>query len=370
MADWYLEGYLGEQDKLIQFHLINLPQTLGREQNLTLTVSAPSISRNHARFDVSGQFLTITDLASSNGTFVNHERVYDTTPLKHGDVLHFGLVEMRVIDKHRSNQSSVPIEENATESTRVMSISSLSTNFPSGINELERLITNKAVQMVYQPIIDAKTLKTCGYEVLGRGASNELPASPLTLFTIAESFNLEVKLSQMMRNIGIDLAVQHALQGDILVNTHPAELNDVDALLKDLVEMRRRHPELPVTLEIHEQAVTENKSQLSDFSKELANINIRLAFDDFGVGQSRIMELVDAKPQLIKFDRVLIDKIDTADKSRVNLLKHLKDLAADLGIATLAECVGTEGEYKTCETMGFDFYQGFYFGKPVPPQDC
>ena len=368
MADWFLEGYFDGDDKLRQLHLVNLPQVVGRDQGLNLSIASPSISRSHAEIKNTGNELAITDLGSSNGTFVNRARIEQPTKLHHGDVIHLGLMEMRVIDKEHSGVISTQIiQDEPTEHTRVMSVASLSNNFPSGIKELERLIESKSVQMMFQPVIDASDMCISGFECLGRGASVELPISPLELFTIAESFNLEVALSQVMRNQGLLDAEKYKLQGDILVNTHPSELSDVESLLEDLHAARKRHPRLPITIEIHEQAVTESKDSILEFSKALKKLKIKLAFDDFGVGQSRLAELVDVQPDLIKFDKALVEKLDHGNESRYNLVKHLRELADDLKIATLAECVGTEGEYKVCEKLGFNYYQGFYFCKPLPP---
>ena len=373
MADWFLEGYFGHDNRLTQLNLVNFPQILGREASLALSIASPSVSRNHAQIDETNQRLYITDLSSSNGTFVNRERIHSPTELRHGDVIHLGMTEMRLIDKKHTGLLRQPIEseDDASNKTSVMTAANLSQTFPSGIQELERLIANQAVQMMYQTIVDAKDLSICGYEVLGRGASVELPVSPMSLFTLAESFNLEVTLSELMRNKGVDIAAQAGLRGSLLVNTHPSELMNIDRLLADLFRLRRRHPEQPLILEIHEQAVTDQKSTIQHFTKELSKLNIRLAFDDFGVGQSRLTELVDVKPDLVKFDRVLIEGIDKGDNaSRCNLLKHLKDLATDLNITTLAECVETKGEYEICNTMGFEFYQGFYFSKPAKAEHC
>lgn len=368
MSDWFLEGYFSGDRKLTRLHLVNLPQNIGRDPFLALTITAPSISRNHARIELIGGFPTITDLGSSNGTFVNRERISLATQLRHGDVIHLGMTEMRIIDTKHGSNTMQEEEDDDSGATRVVTVRDLSNKFPVGVHDLEELITKGAVDMMYQPIIRADDLSTCGYEILGRGGLAKLPPSPLALFNLAESFELEVELSELMRNKGIDLAVTHNLRGDILVNTHPSEMQNVDRLLADLGNMRKRHPDLQVILEIHEQAVTDQKDILKSFSAALTKLNIKLAFDDFGVGQSRLMELIDAKPDLIKFDRALIKDLDKGDPSRYNLLKHLKDLAEDLDIKTLAEGVETEGEYNVCKTMNFGFYQGYYFAKPAKPE--
>lgn len=368
MSNWYLEGFFGNDGVLSQHQLKVLPQVVGRNDALALTIKAPSVSRNHARIEEREGQLWVIDLDSRNGTFVNRRQITSPTHIDHGDVLHFGTAELRLIDSEHNTSRQKPIKPEHSDDTTFISAAELSHAFPSGVRELEHLIKNQMLKMVYQPIIRAHDLSISGYEILGRGAHPDLPPSPFELFRIAESFHLEVTLSEVMRNIGIETALQYGLNGDLLVNTHPSEMREPDRLLADLQKMRKRFPKAPVTLEIHEQSVTDNRDLLRELKKHLDTLHIKLAFDDFGVGQSRLMEMVEAKPDLIKFDKVLIENLDSADSSRTNLLRHLVELANTLGIKTLAECVATEGEYKVCSTMDFEFYQGYYFAKPQSPE--
>ncbi|VUD52133.1 putative signaling protein [Thalassocella blandensis] len=368
MSNWYLEGFFGNDGLLSQRQLKILPQVLGRNEALSLTISAPSVSRNHARIEQRENQLWIVDLDSRNGTFVNRKQINAPTQIDHGDVLHFGTAEMRLIDSEHSTSRRPLIKPGHSDDTTFLSAAELSQAFPSGVRELEQLINNRQLKMVYQPIILAADLSISGFEILGRGDHPGLPPSPFELFRIAESFKLEVTLSEVMRNVGIENAARYKLPGDLLVNTHPSEMLDPDRLLADLQKMRKRFPGTPVTLEIHEQSVTDNTDLLREVKSHLEKLQIKLAFDDFGVGQSRLMEMVEAKPDLIKFDKVLIENLDSADASRANLLRHLVDLANTLHINTLAECVETEGEYLVCKTMNFEFYQGYYFAKPQAAQ--
>lgn len=68
---------------------------VGRNQECDIFLVDPSVSRNHALLDVSDGRLTVHDAGSSNGTFVNGERV-QLRALHPGDVLAFGKTEMRV----------------------------------------------------------------------------------------------------------------------------------------------------------------------------------------------------------------------------------------------------------------------------------
>ncbi len=368
MSTWYLEGFFGDDGSMRKLPLKDFPQIVGRDQALDCSIVSPSVSRKHAKVDEDGDHLCITDLHSSNGTFVNHERIGCTTDLNHGDVVHFGELELRIIDHRHSNSIIGYDEVDNSSQTKYITQAQLSETFPAGVHELEELLEKRQIPPVFQPILKANGLKPDGYELLGRGASPKLSKSPLALFNIAESVGLEVELSSLMRSMGIAAAAKYGLKGNIWVNTHPSEMKDLDKVLSSLKSMRKKYPKVPLIFEVHEQCVADAES-LSGFKAELKKMSILFAFDDFGVGQSRLMELVDAKPDIIKFDKVLIEGIDQADQPRINLLRHLKEMASELNILALAECVENKGEYEVCDKIGFDLYQGYYFAKPQPPQN-
>jgi EAL domain-containing protein (putative c-di-GMP-specific phosphodiesterase class I) len=363
MGRWFLQGAFSNSQTLQEIPLNPLPQILGRDTQLAFAVQGPTVSRHHARIEEMGRELVLTDLGSSNGTFVNRQRICALTSIDHGDIIHLGSTELRLINRSldlaaESHQSS--------DATCIMTNARLSDRFPTGIKELENLIATRNIKMVYQPIIRASDLQCIGYEALCRGANEKLPGSPLDLFRIAESFNLETDLSEMLREEAFAVAEKTQLDGEILVNTHPIELRDPDRLINSMAQLRQHYPQRLITLEIHEHAMTDDDDLLKQLKQKLKALNIKLAFDDFGVGQSRLMEMIEAEPDLIKFDKKLIEQIHMADANRVRLVNSLLSFAKELKIQTLAECVGDGDEYDTCNSMGFDFYQGFYFEKPKP----
>ena len=97
----------------------------------------------------------------------------------------------------------------------------------------------------------------------------------------------------------------------------------------------------------------------------LTDLNMKLAYDDFGAGQARLNELVEARPDYLKFDRKLIAGLNSANTSRQQLVQSLVTMSKQLGITTLAEGVETAEEAAACKQIGFELMQGFYFGKPA-----
>jgi EAL domain-containing protein (putative c-di-GMP-specific phosphodiesterase class I) len=95
-------------------------------------------------------------------------------------------------------------------------------------------------------------------------------------------------------------------------------------------------------------------------------INVGLAFDDFGAGQARLFELAEAPPHYLKFDRRFVAGIDQAPTSRQRLVASLVAAARELMVLTVAEGVETQEEAAACERAGFSHAQGYYFGRPGP----
>ena len=153
----------------------------------------------------------------------------------------------------------------------------------------------------------------------------------------------------------------------LYLNTHPAEIVTF-GLLKSLQELRDINPQQPVTLDVHEAAVTDLQT-MRKLRDSLESLDIQLAFDDFGAGQSRLIELTEVMPDLVKFDLHMIRDIHLAPPSQQQMLRTLVRMVSDLGITPLAECVECEGEHTVCCDIGFRLGQGYFYGKPASVAD-
>ncbi len=105
-ARWYLERSV-DYGKTIQRVVIqNLPLQIGRSDELDLHLPAPSVSYLHAELFLERDVVTIRDMNSTNGTFVNRERV-TVAELQAGDVLHIAEFEFRLGRDPVDQQTSV-----------------------------------------------------------------------------------------------------------------------------------------------------------------------------------------------------------------------------------------------------------------------
>lgn len=346
---WFLVGHVnGIENSHIP---IKKPIFLiGRNHDSDLALSVPTVSSRHAEIRIRGDSLTVTDLGSTNGTFVNGVRIEHEQPIRGGDLVLLADVALRIERQDAEIFSRTQHEDVYDQALALV--------------QFDRLLNEKKAIPYYQPIVDLKNDGAiCGYEVLGRSSLIGVE-TPYAMFKAAAKLNLEVQLSTMLRWVGIEHSLKFGIPQHLYVNTHPRELGNVE-LVESLEQVRKLHPNLPLTLEIHEGAITD-VPMMAELRRQLRGLDIKLAYDDFGAGQARLVELIKVQPDVLKFDIRLIKNIDKAPLPQQQMIESLVKMVNDLGVIPLAEGVETLNESVYCNDLGFVYGQGFFYGKPAP----
>ena len=361
-AEWFLEGYLGDQKTIRQWPLRPLPYRVGRNADMNLSLPFQGVSGQHAEFYVEDDTLRMRDLGSTNGTFVNRKRIAEDVVLEEHDVLHFSECEFRV-GRKEAVAKAAPVDPSATV-FQDLSETNLPELMAVGANQFKQMLMTQSVVPFFQPIVEIATGSKLGYEVLGRGQQEGLVNTPDELFRIAASLGLETELSRLFRMRGVEDAQLLKGTPKIFVNTHPTEL-ETQKLVPSLKALRRQAPDLDLVLEIHEGSVTD-LTRMRELRSQLAELDIGLAYDDFGAGQARLLELAEVPPDYLKFDVSLIKGIHQAGSSRHTMVGSLVKVGDQIGVPCLAEGVEEEEEAKVCIDLGFRLAQGFLYGRPGP----
>ena len=93
------EGFTGRS-----FELKSERSTVGRLEDNTFQIPAPSVSSHHCELIVSDDTLTIKDLDSTNGSYVNGEQISEAT-IKLGEIVRFGAIEARFEESKSAGSS-------------------------------------------------------------------------------------------------------------------------------------------------------------------------------------------------------------------------------------------------------------------------
>jgi EAL domain-containing protein (putative c-di-GMP-specific phosphodiesterase class I) len=357
-TQWFLEGVAADGTHVLH-EIETLPYSVGRDPGNQLMLQALGLSRRHAELAVDGAgHLVITDLGSTNGTWVNRERIEGAAVVVVNDIIHFGNAEFR-LGKHR--EESVMLHDD--NRTMIVPKSKMSQNFVPQERQFREFLLGQGIAGAVQPIVQARTCVPVAYELLGRCSHPELPTSPMRLFGLAALLNSEAELSRAFRQYGVR-ATAELLQDKLLfVNTHPKEAFE-GGLLEELAQLRRDGIHTQIVVELHETAVIDIK-RMRELAAKLKHLDIRFAYDDFGAGQARLNELGEVPAHYVKFDMGLVRGIDLASDGKRKMLSDLVHIVQNLGSIALAEGVETEGEAEVCCGMGFELIQGYLTGKPM-----
>lgn len=349
MRHWQLTGRLGSGAEMVSKLVDPIPFRVGRRSEATLTIPRATVSGIHAELFTQSDRLYVRDLNSTNGTFINGHRLEQSSQLQAGDVLQLADVALRISCVEEETNSRTVCHDFCDHAlARVL---------------FDKLLIEQQVIPYYQPIVDLHTRSTVAFEALAR---SRLPGleTPGQMFAAAADLELEDELSHIMRTKGVQISQQFQQVPPIFLNTHPAEFSG-DTSWSWLAQLRELAPQQSLTIEVHEAAVTDVK-EICRFRAALRELNIGLAFDDFGAGQARIAELAEVRPDYLKFDRLVITKLDQADATRRRFVRSLIDAVQEIGVVALAEGIETQAEFEVCQDLGFALGQGFWLGLPKP----
>lgn len=350
---WFLSGPTQPGEAVLHSPIDGNPYIVGRKTGVSLKLQFRTVSGNHASAWVEDGALYIRDLGSTNGTYVNGERIEkdQTVQVSEEDLIHFAEAPFRVRRQSPTGMTNGTIAENVCDQALALV-------------QFDRLMSERLVRPHFQCIVNVDDAAPIGFEILGRGSVFGLE-SVGAMFQAAEQLSLEVELSRLLRWEGIRVGRDLPDRPTLFVNTHPREMEDADGLIDSLQKVREMTGNTDLVLEIHESSVT-NPALMQSLHSAMRDLNILLAYDDFGSGQARLAELIEARPDFVKFDISLIRGIDKANEPRRRMMETLVQMVRDLDIRALAEGIETPEEAEASKDLGFDLAQGFYYGRPSP----
>jgi len=360
---WFLESVAADGSRLAH-RIATLPFRIGREAGNDLAVEARGLSRRHAELRAhDATSLLLVDLGSTNGTFVNRERLAEPRPVGENDIIHFGNAEYR-LTQTVSLHADFPGAEDPGRTMLVLAHpGELSHNFVRQERQFLEFLGGQGMAAAAQPIVDAQSRELFAYELLGRCTHPELPGSPLHLFNLAAMLNREAELSEAFRNHGVGALAAKAQGAKVFVNAHPRE-TFTDAFFESLQRLMAMPGAPTLVVEVHESAVVE-VDRMRELAARLGGVGVAFAYDDFGAGQARLNELAEVPAHYVKFDMGLIRNLHEASERKQRMVRDLVRLVLELGSVPLAEGVELEGEAQVCREMGFQLIQGYLTGRPV-----
>lgn len=236
---------------------------------------------------------------------------------------------------------------------------------------IEHALANESfidqIEVFYQPIICRENRKIKGLEALVRWNHPDIGnISPDEFIPIAERSNaIRILTTWVSLQALRDAQRFHALDAEISISINLSGKLTVDEAfgdeLKRLLENSNIDPS-KIILEITETIAMSNPEKTLDILRQLKTLGIKLSVDDFGTGYSSFSYLTRLPVDELKIDRSFF--MDSSHNSKI-VVQGIIDVAHSLGLKVVAEGVEAEEVVKTLDSLGCDYFQGYYYSKPL-----
>ncbi len=230
------------------------------------------------------------------------------------------------------------------------------------LKEIKYSIENDKVEPFYQVITD-KNKNIVKFEALIRiiGIDNQI-LFPDAFLEIAKKTRYYKDLTKIV--IHKALLKFSSLNKGVSLNLTAEDLED--DIIKEYIlsEVKRFYNPKKITFEIVESEEIKNIDVVIQFISQLKELGCKIYIDDFGSGYSNFDYLLKFNPTGVKIDGSLIKDI-LENKDKELMIKTLVGFAKQKGYEVVAEYVENEEIFNKLKEIGVDYFQGYYFSKPI-----
>ena len=230
--------------------------------------------------------------------------------------------------------------------------------------ELDRALTSNELQLVYQPLVCARTGKVMSAEALMRWPGKEgMAGSPGVFIPIAEETGLITKLGEWALDQAI-IEIKRQQTIPIAVNVSPVQFR-VEGFADSIEAAISRHGISPhlLRIEITEGVLISHTGEAQRTMRRLREMGVQVLLDDFGTGYSSLSYLQQFEFDGLKIDRAFIQHLEDGRTGR-QLLKSIIALGHSLNMKVIAEGVETQDQASILQLLSCDFLQGYALGRP------
>lgn len=233
---------------------------------------------------------------------------------------------------------------------------------------MEKALENKEFKVIYQPKTYTSNEKIAGAEALVRWYKDDEIIPPNKFIPLFEKNKFIIKLDlyifeqvckdlvewrekyQYIPTISINISKEHFVDENFIdeyveiCNHYKIETNTID-------------------LEITESATIDSNIDILKVFRKIKEQGFIISIDDFGTGYSSLSMLQNMPIDIIKIDKIFVDKADLSTNK--NIINYMMLIAKSLGVKTIVEGVETKEQMEFIKSIKGDIIQGYYYSKPI-----
>lgn len=237
---------------------------------------------------------------------------------------------------------------------------------------LRRALERDEFHVVYQPVVDATNESVVSFEALLRWNNAEHGAvSPAKFVPLAEDTRLIVPIGDWVLREACREAINWPTHVRVAVNVSGEQLLDLNFVSSVITALASSGlPASRLEIEVTESIFLRDASTARAALEQIMALGCQVALDDFGTGYSSLGYLRKLRFSTIKVDRSFVQGAATGNPESLAIIRAVVAMADSLGMSTTAEGAETEKQVQVIRQLGCRKIQGYFFGRPMAPQDA
>lgn len=223
------------------------------------------------------------------------------------------------------------------------------------------------LSVVFQPVVDARTEKTIGFEALARWNSPALGRVPPDQFiAVAERAGIVNRLTRVLLLKALTAAGRWPDDIRLSFNLSNHDISSSEGMIRIIgIILKSGFDPKRIDFEITETAIMRDFEQARSAINSLQTFGCGISLDDFGTGYSSLSQLHALPLTKIKIDRSFVTQLHERPAS-YKIVKSLIALSRDMGLGCVIEGVETAEELAALMHLGGFEIQGYYYSPPMP----
>ncbi len=238
-------------------------------------------------------------------------------------------------------------------------------------SDLRKALALGQLSLAYQPKVNLRTRTITGFEALARWTHPKRGMVPPAVFIpVAEDIGLIGPLGDWALHAACREAETWPDPLVVSVNVSAHQLDDEQHFISQVTSALRQSglPTRRLELEVTEAALTRRPEEARVLFRDLHELGVRLAMDNFGTGRASLRDVRTFPFDTLKIDQSFTRSLDSNNESGA-MVRAIAAFGTGLGMMVIAEGVETLGQARMVEADGCTDIQGYLVGKPIPVEE-
>ncbi|MFV0561850.1 EAL domain-containing protein [Malaciobacter mytili] len=232
------------------------------------------------------------------------------------------------------------------------------------VKKIKNGLKNGNFKGFYQPIVDNNTQQIYKYEALIRFIEDDGEViAPFKFLDVAKKAKLYPHIIKVMLKEALSLIKEKRKRVAVNISFEDIASSETQQFIYEELKKHSEETKL-LEFEILESEEISDIKIVKDFIYNVKQLGCTVGVDDFGAGYSNFNMLTNLNIDFVKIDSSLIKEIDHSKNQEI-IVNTIANFSKEFGFTTVAEFVSSKEIFEKVKSLGIDYSQGYYFGKPV-----